>query len=74
MILYTFIYSGNFPDGNQIPHFYGKIAPVKNTDSILVKLPVVINRDKGTTIITAFIDDNDHISELSEKITLVLLR
>ncbi|MEP6847099.1 MAG: C25 family cysteine peptidase, partial [Panacibacter sp.] len=56
-----------FPKGNTDTAFYGKIAAVKNTDSILVKLPVVINRDKGTTIITAIIDDNNLIPEISEK-------
>src|SRR5205085_9454568 len=52
-----------FPGGNTDTAFYSNIAAVKNTDSILVKLPVVINRDKGTTTITAIIDDNNRIPE-----------
>jgi len=56
-----------FPDGNTDTAFFGNIAAVKNTDSIVVKLPVVVNRDKGTTTITAIIDDNNNIAEVNEK-------
>lgn len=56
-----------FPNGMGDTAFYGKISSIKSTDSLTIKLPVVINRDKGTTILTAIIDDNNVIAETSEK-------
>jgi len=56
-----------FPDGNSDTAFYKKIPAPKNLDSIEMKLPVVSNRDKGTTTIVAMIDDDNAIAEASEK-------
>ncbi|HXL57739.1 MAG TPA: C25 family cysteine peptidase, partial [Chitinophagaceae bacterium] len=63
----NFYLSRKFPNGNTDTAFYGKINAVKNTDSIVIKLPVVVNRDRGTTVITATIDDKNFIPEVTEK-------
>jgi len=56
-----------FTDGSSDTAAYIKLAAIKNTDSVSIKLPVVINRDKGTTTITAIIDNDNLIPEISEK-------
>lgn len=56
-----------FPDGNSDTAFYKKILAPKNLDSIEIKLPVVSDRDKGTTTITAMVDGDNTVAETSEK-------
>lgn len=56
-----------FPDGNTTIAYEGKLTAVNSKDSVIVKLPIVGNRDKGTTVITAIIDDNSSIAELSKE-------
>lgn len=55
-----------YPNGSSDVVFSKKIAPVYSEDSISFTLPIVANRDKGTTIITASIDDDNKFAELHE--------
>ena len=36
-----------FPDGNTIVAYSNKLPAIKSVDSIVIKLPIVGNRDKG---------------------------
>ena len=56
-----------FPNGNTVTVFNGNLPAIESVDSVILRLPIVGNRDKGTTVITAIIDDGNLISELSEK-------
>lgn len=55
-----------FPNGNTESVFNNKIPPVNSVLPFSFKLPVVGNRDKGTTLISAVIDDNYQVAELKE--------
>ncbi|MGI8951127.1 MAG: C25 family cysteine peptidase [Chitinophagaceae bacterium] len=61
-----FSLSRKYPDGNSEIIFRKEIAPVNSIDSLTIALPIVANRDKGTSYVTASIDDNNKIDELSE--------
>lgn len=52
-----------FPNNSTMNVFDGKIAAVKGIDSFSIKLPIVGNRDKGTTIISAFVNDDNALPE-----------
>src|SRR5205814_7710996 len=41
--------SRKFPDGKTDTIFYSKLKAIKNVDSVLLKIPVIVNRDKGIT-------------------------
>ncbi|HXL54970.1 MAG TPA: C25 family cysteine peptidase, partial [Chitinophagaceae bacterium] len=56
-----------FPNGNAVSIFSGNLQAINSVDSIVLRLPIVGNRDKGITVITATIDDNNLIPELSEQ-------
>lgn len=53
-----------FPDQSKSTVFLEKISPVFSKDSMVIKLPIVGNRDKGTTIITVVVNDNNIIPDL----------
>ncbi len=55
-----------YPSGASTVVFLQKMASVKSVDSLIIKLPVVPNRDKGSNTITASIDFDGAITELSE--------
>lgn len=52
-----------YPNGTTEDAFNGKIAAVKSKDSLVFRLPVVGNRDKGTTILTAIINESALVPE-----------
>jgi hypothetical protein len=56
-----------FPNGNTVSVFSGNLPAINSIDSVVLRLPIIGNRDKGTTVITATIDDNNLVPELSEK-------
>ncbi len=56
-----------FPDDNTVTAFSKKMPAIKSSDSVIIKLPIVGNRDKGSSVITAIIDDDHLIPELSEE-------
>ena len=41
------------------------VSPIESTDSLIINLPIVSNRDKGTTILTAVINDLNVLPELN---------
>ncbi|MDB5191190.1 MAG: type sorting protein [Segetibacter sp.] len=55
-----------FPDGRLITIVNKKIRAIKLIDSVVVKLPVVGNRDLGVHKVTAFIDNENNVAELSD--------
>jgi Peptidase family C25/Secretion system C-terminal sorting domain/CARDB len=55
-----------YPNGTTAVVFLQKIASVKSVDSLTIKLPIVPNRDKGSNTITASIDFDAAVTELSE--------
>lgn len=55
-----------FPNGNTEIVFDNMIPPVNSVSSLSFRLPVVGNRDKGTTLIHAVIDDSNEVAELKE--------
>ena len=55
-----------FANGDSALVFSRNIAPIKTVDSISLVLPLISNRDRGNMYITAFIDDNLAIPEISE--------
>lgn len=56
-----------FPNGDSLKVYERKFKFIKTIDSVTVKLPIVGNRDKGGILITAFVDDDNKVDELSEK-------
>lgn len=54
------------PAGNTDTAYNTKLPAVKSLDSVTIKLPIVGNRDKGKTVLTAVIDDDNSFAELSE--------
>lgn len=54
------------PAGDSIIVFAKKMAAIKSLDSLLIKIPVVPNRDSGMVTYSAIIDDDKKINELSE--------
>ena len=54
-----------YPNGKTDTAFSKILAPVESTDSLIIKLPIVSNRDKGTTILTAIINDKNVLPELN---------
>ena len=62
-----FVLLRKYPNGNSETVFSKNLSSVKSSDTLEFKLPVVANRDKGTTEITAIINDNNQIAELSKK-------
>lgn len=61
-----FLLTRKYPNGSVEAVFNGFIAPVTSSQSLSFKLPVVGNRDKGTSIFTATIDDKNAVNELRE--------
>jgi hypothetical protein len=61
-----FLLARKYPNGTVDMVFNGLIAPVNSAQTLSFKLPIVANRDKGTTVFTAIIDDKDLVSELKE--------
>lgn len=55
-----------FPNGNTETVFSNKIPAVNSVTPFSFKLSVVANRDKGTTLLTAVIDDLNQVAELKE--------
>ncbi|MBX2931034.1 MAG: T9SS type A sorting domain-containing protein [Chitinophagaceae bacterium] len=55
-----------FPDGSSVVAVAKKIAPISFSETITIALPIVSNRDKGTTILTAEIDYANSINEIDE--------
>ena len=55
-----------FANGDSTLVFNRNIAPVKTEDSVSLVLPLVSNRDRGNMYITAFIDDNLAVPEISD--------
>lgn len=55
-----------FPHGDRETIYAGSLKPLSSLDSLSFTLPIIGNRDKGTTIITASIDDNNSTDELKE--------
>ncbi|HRI22770.1 MAG TPA: C25 family cysteine peptidase, partial [Panacibacter sp.] len=54
-----------FPDGSMVEVYSNKLPAIRSIDSVTVYLPIVSNRDKGITVITATIDDDLQLPELS---------
>ena len=52
-----------FPDQSKSTVFSAKIAPVFSKDSMLIKLPIVGNRDKGRTTIAVTVNENRALDE-----------
>lgn len=55
-----------FPDGSTAIIFDKKIRAVKYQDSVIINVPIVATRDKGNNRITATIDSDLKIDEVSE--------
>lgn len=62
-----FILLRKYPNGNSETVYSAKLSAIKSSDTLEFKLPIVSNRDKGTTEIKAIINDNNLIPELSKK-------
>ncbi len=56
-----------FPDGSTSVAYSNKLPVIKSVDSVLIKLPIVGNRDKGQTTLTANIDNDLQEPELNEQ-------
>ncbi|MCZ2223789.1 MAG: C25 family cysteine peptidase [Chitinophagales bacterium] len=55
-----------FPNGDSTIAFANNIPPISFSETIKIALPIVANRDKGTTILTAEIDYTHSIDEIDE--------
>lgn len=55
-----------YPDGTTDTLYAQKIRGVRNMDSVVLEVPVVASRDKGSNRITATIDGADLIDEIAE--------
>ncbi len=60
-----FSLSRTYPDGTGEIVFSKNIQPVYSNDSIIIKLPLVADRDKGISYLTASINDDEKVDELS---------
>lgn len=54
------------PYGKTDTAFSKTLAPINSTDSIIIKLPIISNRDKGTTTLTAVINDDNSLFEITK--------
>lgn len=54
------------PNGDSLKVFSKEFASLKISDSVTVKLPVIADRDNGLVKVTAYIDDDNKIAEVSE--------
>lgn len=63
-----------FPNGTIDTVFSKNIHAIKNIDSIELKLPVISNQGEGATILTAMIDDNRKIAEVTEENNIASLK
>lgn len=55
-----------YPNGSSAVLYRQKIKSVRFTDSIMLKVPIVATRDKGTHTITVTIDDEFVVDEVAE--------
>ncbi|NNV56351.1 putative type IX secretion system sortase PorU2 [Limnovirga soli] len=55
-----------FPNGVSVTAYSKMLPAIKQADTLVITLPIVGNRDKGTTTLTALIDDTKTFAELSE--------
>lgn len=55
-----------FPNGNSAVIFNSKIPSIKYADSIQLILPIVFNRDNGTTKLTVIIDPDNVMDEIKK--------
>jgi hypothetical protein len=55
-----------YPGGNTETVYTKKFLPITALDSVMVALPIVANRDKGTTNITATADYDNAADEIAE--------
>ncbi len=62
----SFRLTRKYPDNSQEVVYTKNIAPVGYVDSVTVALPIVANRDKGTSVLIAQVDYNDILSEVKE--------
>jgi len=62
----SFKLSRQFPNGGSVVAFANKIPPISFSETIKIALPIVANRDKGTSVLTFEIDYTHSISELDE--------
>ncbi len=56
-----------FPNGDSAVVFTRQFASLKGADSVFFSLPIIGNRDKGDSYLTAFIDDDRKIAEVDEE-------
>jgi hypothetical protein len=62
----SFRLTRKYPDNSQEVVFTKNMAPISFLDSVIVALPIVANRDKGTTVLIAQVDYTDIRSEVKE--------
>lgn len=62
----NFSLARQLPSGSSSIIFTKKFPAIAAIDSVVVGIPIVANRDKGTNILTAFIDNTTSIDEISE--------
>ena len=62
----SFRLNRQYPDGSSIIAFTKKFAPITSVDSIRIALPIIANRDKGTSILTATLDYDNAITEITK--------
>lgn len=62
----SFKLTRQFPDGSSAIVITKMLPPVSFSETFTVALPIVANRDKGTTVLTAEIDYLNNVNELDE--------
>ena len=62
-----------FPNGDSIVAYSKILPPISFSSTIHIALPIVANRDKGTTILTAEIDATHSVDEMDENNNIVVI-
>jgi hypothetical protein len=63
----TFKLTRQFPNGKMATVFTKKLAPLYNTDSVLVEVPIVSNKDEGENKLIATLDYNNEQLEITRE-------
>ncbi len=55
-----------YPDGSSAVAYTKRMAPITSVDSVIISLPIIANRDKGTSILTVTLDDGNTLDEITK--------
>jgi|GEM_PF-287235 len=62
----SFQLNRQYPNGSFETVYTKKFAPITSVDSVVIALPIIANRDNGTTVLIATLDYNNAVDEITK--------